>query len=137
MATSDEYLNWSDSFRKRVKIKMGQEKLTSQKLAGQLKIPVSTFSTQMNRSLKPWFVDRIELRWPDDFRGDGVECRRVLLGIAPRGPVNRTTLSNLMVHLHEIKRQAEEGIEAIKAVVRSEEGEESEEEPPHANAQAN
>jgi hypothetical protein len=71
----------------------------------------------MHRTLKPWFVDRIAELWPDDFGDDPLACRQEMLGVP--NTADLTHLRSLLLFFHEIRRQADEGIETITALLES------------------
>ena len=117
-ATGKNWDRWVEGFRLRLRQKMEQDCIDQQDVANQINVPHSTFSAQMNRSLKPWFVDRIAAVWPDEFGDDPIACRQEMLGITVSGESGLTHLRSLLLYFHEIKRQSEEGIETITVLLK-------------------
>jgi hypothetical protein len=105
--------SWSlyrETFTKMVRREMKREGLNQKAFAKEIEIPESTLSLQLNKSLRPWFVDRVAEYWPDRFQDAPVEARRAMLGGVRPTAAEITHLRAMLFMFIQAKESAEEGI---------------------------
>ena len=98
------------SFAKQVKAKIKSLGIDQRTLSEEIKIPESTLSLQLNKNLRPWFVDRIAELWPDEFSHAPGEARRAMLGGAPATSGEATHLRAMLLMFTQMKEHEEKGI---------------------------